>query len=79
MTTNSDEGAIFVLPDVLLANNFTLTEYITQLFPRLDQKHIVQAVSLYSDLGATVPDQASAVMGDCNHSVQNFTLTHRLT
>ncbi|KAJ7699486.1 alpha/beta-hydrolase, partial [Mycena metata] len=67
VTTNSDEGAgFFVFPDVLAANNFTLREYITQLFPRLPNASIGAAVELYSkaDLGPSVADQATKVMGE---------------
>ncbi|KAJ7033148.1 alpha/beta-hydrolase [Mycena alexandri] len=62
VTTNSDEGAgFFVFPDALAANNFTLREYITQLFPRLPKASIGAAVELYSDanLGSSVADQAT--------------------
>ncbi len=69
VTTNSDEGALFVTSDVLIASNFTLSQYITELFSRLSQKSIQEAVRLYSSLPLnSVPDQASAVMGDCQFS-----------
>ncbi|KAF7349907.1 Carboxylic ester hydrolase [Mycena venus] len=66
VTTNSNEGAFFfVFPDVLTVNNFTLTEYITQLFPRLTTQQINIAVGLYSNIGlATVSDQATKIMGE---------------
>ncbi|KAJ7766525.1 alpha/beta-hydrolase [Mycena maculata] len=66
VTTNSDEGAeFFVFPDVLAANNFTLAEYITQLFPRLTDLEIQAAVELYSNIGSSsVSDQATKVMGE---------------
>ncbi|KAJ7133522.1 alpha beta-hydrolase [Mycena epipterygia] len=66
VTTNSAEGAgFFVFPDILIANNFTLTKYITQLFPRLTTRQIQTAVELYSNIGlASVSDQATKVMGE---------------
>ncbi|KAJ6532713.1 alpha/beta-hydrolase [Mycena vulgaris] len=65
VTTNSDEGAaFFVFPNVLDANNFTLVEYITQLFPRLPNAHINDAARIYSRLGQAVSDQATKVMGE---------------
>jgi hypothetical protein len=65
VSTNSNEGTVFVPSTVLLANNFTLTQYTTQLFPRLNQKQIQTVVDLYSKLGLTeVPDLAAAVIGD---------------
>ena len=79
VTTNSDEGLIFTTPAVLIADNFTLTEYVTQLFPRLNNAQIQHAVSLYSTPSlATVPDQASAVMGD-GDDVQAYPLLGQLT
>jgi hypothetical protein len=54
VTTDANEGAeFFVFPDVLVANNFSLTEYITQLFPRLSATQIRTAVGLYSKIGST--------------------------
>ncbi|KAK0442401.1 alpha/beta-hydrolase [Armillaria borealis] len=65
VTTNSDEGSLFITPDVLTANNFTLSRYITELFPRLSKKRVQQATEMYSNMGLTsVPEEASAVMGD---------------
>ncbi|KAJ6572038.1 alpha/beta-hydrolase [Mycena capillaripes] len=66
VTTNSAEGAVFfVFPDVLITNNFTLTKYITQLFPRLTDQQIRTAVGLYSNIGLlSVSDQATKVMGE---------------
>jgi hypothetical protein len=69
VTTNSAEGAVFfVFPDVLIANNFTLERYITQLFPRLDAQQIQTAVGLYELSSESVPDQATKVMGECEFS-----------
>ncbi|KAJ7154747.1 alpha/beta-hydrolase [Mycena filopes] len=65
VTTNSDEGAgFFVFPDVLATNNFTLREYITQLFARLPEASINTAVELYAGIGAGVGDQATKVMAE---------------
>ncbi|KAJ7618379.1 alpha/beta-hydrolase, partial [Roridomyces roridus] len=66
VTTNSAEGAsFFVFPDILVANNFTLAQYITQLFPRLSEQQVRTAVSSYSKLASSsVSDQATKVMGE---------------
>ncbi|KAI0033945.1 alpha/beta-hydrolase [Vararia minispora EC-137] len=64
--TNAHEGNIFVNSAELVANNTTLTEYITQLLVRLNDTSIQQAVSLYSNIpGLTsIPQQAAQVMGE---------------
>lgn len=65
----SHEGVFFVPTPTLIANNFTFTEYVTQLFPRMNKQQIVEAVQLYMKTGLTaVPDLAAAVMGDCKCS-----------
>ncbi|KAK0188372.1 alpha/beta-hydrolase [Armillaria mellea] len=65
VTTNSDEGSLFITPDVLTADKFTLSRYITELFPRLSKKRIQEAAEMYSKMGLTsVPEEASAVMGE---------------
>ncbi|KAJ7698640.1 alpha/beta-hydrolase [Mycena rosella] len=66
VTTNAHEGAgFFVFPAVLAAHNFTLVEYITQLFPRLPAAQIGAAACMYSHIGLTaVADQATQVMGE---------------
>ncbi|KAA1475672.1 alpha/beta-hydrolase [Dentipellis sp. KUC8613] len=65
ISTNTHEGTIFSPPQVVASSNITLRQYISGLFPRLDEDQIRNAVRLYQvqDL-PTVPDQASAVMGD---------------
>ncbi|KIM80547.1 hypothetical protein PILCRDRAFT_72971 [Piloderma croceum F 1598] len=65
VSTNTHEGNIFVPTATLVQNNFTFREYVTQLFPRLNQHQIDQIVNIYSKIGLTaVPDLAAAVMGD---------------
>ena len=66
--TNSHEGDIFVDASTLTASNATLAEYVADLFPRMNDSSIQQAVALYSHLtdvsATTVPQQAAFVMGD---------------
>ena len=66
--TNSHEGDIFVDEQTLAATNATLAEYVANLFPRMNDSAIQQAVALYSSLtdvsAPTVPEQAAFVMGD---------------
>ncbi|KAI0313761.1 alpha/beta-hydrolase [Amylostereum chailletii] len=66
VVTNAHEGDVFTNPSTLTANNFTLTEYITQLFPRMDDGQIQQAVGLYANITGltTVPEQAALVYGE---------------
>jgi hypothetical protein len=78
VVTNAHEGDIFTDPTQIIADNFTLTHYITELFPRMDQSQISQAVKLYENLAGntTVPIQAAQVIGesksDIDSSVINF-------
>ncbi|KZV68230.1 alpha/beta-hydrolase [Peniophora sp. CONT] len=66
--TNSHEGDVFVDAAALVATNSTLAEYVANLFPRMNDSSIQQAVALYSNLtdvsAPTVPEQAAFVMGD---------------
>ncbi|KAI0033946.1 alpha/beta-hydrolase [Vararia minispora EC-137] len=63
--TNSHEGDIFTDPMTLMNNNTTLAEYVAELFPRMNDSSIQQAVVLYSNIGlSTVSEQAAEVMGD---------------
>ncbi|KAA1475665.1 alpha/beta-hydrolase [Dentipellis sp. KUC8613] len=65
VSTNAHEGTLFAPPASITAANFTVEEYITQLFPKFDQAHVQQAAAVYSTgefIG--VPAQASAIMGD---------------
>ncbi|KAI0315766.1 Alpha/Beta hydrolase protein [Amylostereum chailletii] len=66
VVTNTHEGDIFTNPAVLVADNFTLKEYITQLFPRMSVEQIEGAVGLYEGIAGatTVPEQAALVMGE---------------
>ncbi|KAJ7734753.1 Alpha/Beta hydrolase protein [Mycena maculata] len=65
LTTNADEGALFVNPDALVHNNITLHAYTRGLFPRLDPAQVEQVVKLYSNIGlGSIVDQASEIMGD---------------
>ncbi len=76
MTTNSDEGSLFITPDVLTANNFTLSRYITELFPRLSKMRVQEATEMYSNMGLTsVPEEASAVIGDCRSFTTSLILS----
>ncbi|KAA1475671.1 alpha/beta-hydrolase [Dentipellis sp. KUC8613] len=63
ISTNTHEGTIFAPPEALA--NITLRQYITGLFPRLDDRQVDKAVQLYQQGNiSTVPHQAAAVMGD---------------
>ena len=66
--TNSHEGDIFVDEQTLAATNATLADYVANLFPRMNETAIQQAVAIYSNLtdvsAPTVPEQAAFVMGD---------------
>ncbi|KAJ7507092.1 Alpha/Beta hydrolase protein [Mycena galericulata] len=66
LTTDSDEGALFVNPDALVYNNLTLHTYTRGLFPRLDQTQVDQVVALYTSHYnlANTDDRASEIMGD---------------
>ncbi|VDC03515.1 unnamed protein product [Peniophora sp. CBMAI 1063] len=66
--TNSHEGDVFVDANTLTRTNATLADYVANLFPRMNDSSIQQAVTLYSNLtdvtATTVPQQAAFVMGD---------------
>ena len=66
--TNSHEGDLFVDEKTLAATNVTLAEYVANLFPRMNESSIQQAVAIYSNLtdvsAPTIPEQAAFVMGD---------------
>lgn len=66
--TNAHEGDIFVNETTLAATNATLADYVANLFPRMNDGSIQQAVALYSNLtdvsAPTAPEQAAFVMGD---------------
>ncbi|KAK0215071.1 alpha/beta-hydrolase [Armillaria fumosa] len=65
VTTNSNEGSLFITPDVLIADKFTLSRYVTELFPRLSKRRIQEAAELYMKMGLiSVQEEASAVMGE---------------
>jgi len=67
--TNSHEGTIFTDPATLIANNFTLSDYIAGMLPQLGGDQLQRAVSLYSDTGLTnITDLAAEVMGDSMHN-----------
>jgi len=62
---NAHEGDVFTSPAQLEAENATLADYLADLFPRMNDTSIQQAVALYSNAGFTgVPAQAAEVMGD---------------
>ncbi|KAJ7600490.1 alpha/beta-hydrolase [Mycena floridula] len=63
VSTNTNEGTFFVPAATIIAENFTLRSYTTELFPRMDEHHVEHIRELYSNTG-TVPEQAAAVMGD---------------
>lgn len=66
--TNAHEGDIFVDEQGLAGSNATLSAYIANLFPRMNETSIAQATSIYSTLqglnASTVPTQATYVMGE---------------
>ncbi|KAI0029565.1 alpha/beta-hydrolase [Vararia minispora EC-137] len=65
VVTNAHEGDIFTNPAQILANNFTLEEYISELFPRMDSKSIQQASALYSKVNTgDITAQAADVYGE---------------
>lgn len=60
LTTDADQGALFVNPDALLHNNVSLHAYTRGLFPRLDPAQVDHVVTLYSDISLPdTVDQAS--------------------
>jgi hypothetical protein len=71
--TNAHEGDIFTDPAQILADSFTLKHYITELFPRMDQSQISQAVKLYENLAGntTVPIQAAQVIGESGSDIDS--------
>ncbi|KAL5529819.1 hypothetical protein ACEPAG_5806 [Sanghuangporus baumii] len=65
ITTNSHEGNFFVNSTTLVTAGLTLTDYITQLFPRLNETLIQATASIYSRSEfATLEAQAGAVYGE---------------
>ncbi|KAF9554322.1 alpha/beta-hydrolase [Agrocybe pediades] len=64
VTSNTDEGVLFVPPNVIEANQFTLAEYVTQLLPRLNPEQVEDVVNKYERVAGSVPAQAAAVYGD---------------
>jgi hypothetical protein len=73
VVTNTHEGDIFTSPAMLTAGNTTLAEYISRLFPRMNESSIEHAVALYSNIGlSSVPEQAAEVMGDCKCCTTSF-------
>ncbi|KZV68239.1 alpha/beta-hydrolase [Peniophora sp. CONT] len=66
--TNAHEGDIFVDLVGLAETNTTLTSYIANLFPRMNDTSITRAANIYSTLqgmnASTVPTQAAYVMGE---------------
>ncbi|KAJ7639742.1 alpha/beta-hydrolase [Mycena polygramma] len=62
VTTNADEGALFVNPDALIYNNLSIHEYTLGLFPRLDHRQVERVVQLYP--GTNTVDKASQIMGE---------------
>ncbi|KAJ7178153.1 alpha/beta-hydrolase [Mycena filopes] len=66
LTTDADEGALFVNPDGVTYSNLTLHEYARGLFPRLDQSGVERVVGVYStaDSMASTVDKASGIMGE---------------
>ncbi|KAI0313950.1 alpha/beta-hydrolase [Amylostereum chailletii] len=65
VNTNSHEGTFFVNGDMLTEANFTLDDYVAELFPRLGPEDIERTVDIYTNIGLpTVTDQAAAVIGD---------------
>ncbi|KAJ7700348.1 Alpha/Beta hydrolase protein, partial [Mycena rosella] len=66
LTTNEDEGALFVNPDALVHNKLTLREYTRELFPRLDRAQVEHVVRLYANTGREdTVNQASEIIGHC--------------
>lgn len=65
VSSMSHEGLIFTFPAILTANDFTLVEYISGMFPRMNNTLVKSAASLYNDLGLTdIASLAEAVMSD---------------
>ncbi|EIM89554.1 alpha/beta-hydrolase [Stereum hirsutum FP-91666 SS1] len=64
--TNAFEGNLFVNQTMFNGTNITLTDYVTQLFSRLNAEQIQHTVDLYSNV-SDLPDvvlQANAIMGE---------------
>ncbi|TFY71854.1 hypothetical protein EVG20_g1159 [Dentipellis fragilis] len=65
ISTNTHEGTIFTPQQVVASSNITLEQYVSGLFPRLDQDHVQTAIRLYQEQDLpTVPERAAAIMGD---------------
>ncbi|KAF4615614.1 hypothetical protein D9613_012895 [Agrocybe pediades] len=47
VTSNTNEGVLFVPPSVIESNQFTLAEYVTQLLPRLNPEQVEDVVNKY--------------------------------
>lgn len=69
--TNSFEGNVFVNATTFTNASFTLPDYVTQLFPRLDASQIQDVVAAYSNVSdlPTILSQAEAVMGESEPSL----------
>lgn len=69
--TNAFEGNLFVNQTMFNGTNITLTDYVTQLFSRLNAEQIQHTVDLYSNV-SDLPDvvlQANAIMGESECSL----------
>lgn len=64
VSSTANEGALFVPPHFFASNNVTLGEYVTHFFPRLNDEQVGSILDIYSTLGESVVEQASAIMGD---------------
>lgn len=73
VTTNTHEGTLFVNQTILGPVNYTFPQYVSQLFPRMNEEQIQHVVSIYSTSGSTSTlEQAAAVMGDSEWSLICF-------
>lgn len=64
--TNSYEGNIFVNASFFDNTSYTLTNYVSSLFSRMNESQIQHTVEIYSEV-SDLPDvlsQAEAVMGE---------------
>ncbi|KZV68666.1 alpha/beta-hydrolase [Peniophora sp. CONT] len=66
VNTNSHEGSIFVNGSALEAANYTLSDYIRELFPRITPSDVDAVASAYAADPAlnTLADQAAGVIGE---------------
>ena len=67
-TTMSHEGLMFVYPDRLLDNGFTLERLVGEFLPALGPGQIQRTAELYSKVSDDIVSQAVAFWGECPYN-----------